>query len=67
MKVNNEFLNKKISQSPYSINEICELLDVSRISCWKYRKGKVPYKTDQLLKLIDLLNLDINDVFIKTT
>lgn len=65
MKFDLEYLNEKIEGSSYSINDMYIKLDISRISFWKKRKGMRPFKIDEVLQLCDILNLEVNDVFIK--
>ena len=66
MRMNDALLQKKVKDSGYKYRFICEKLGISNEGLLKKRKGKIPYKVNEINTITELLNLtatERDDIF----
>lgn len=61
--MNLNYLNTKIAESPFSNEEIAEIIDVSRSTLFNYKAERKDIPVKKLDKLIKLLSLDVQELF----
>lgn len=61
--MNLNYLNTKIVESPFSNEEIAEIIDVSRSTLFNYKAERKDIPAKKLDKLIKLLSLDVQELF----
>lgn len=61
--MNLEYLRNKIDNSPFTNEDVANLMGVSRATLFNYKFGKNDIPATKLDKLVKLLNLNLEELF----